>query len=201
MFIDTAKFKKELKQSYDGLGVEVIHFADDIVRVSGSGWIIEVGEWEITNKFLSALAEYIGPLPRAGKGYSFKDKTREDIVLEYENLESGTMLMRMYTEGTPVEDTRLMIQRYSTCYSVFQTMKTREPMLVRRNMQVVVDGTKINEEHDELPPGNPVLADNMIIWNNDSMQFAVATTPVHNAGERDFLRLINGKDMHWPFED
>lgn len=201
MFIDVTNFKKELKASYNGMGVEVIHYADGIVSVSGSGWIIEVDESEITKKFMAALVEHIGPLPGFGRGYAYCNKTQEEIEMEYDEHKSRTTLLERFTEGTTVQDTRLMVQRNSTCYSVFQRIDTMEPMLVRRTLQVMVDPVKVDRERDEIPPERPVLVDGLIIWNNDTMQLAIATTPYHNNGERDFLRLINGKNMCWPFED
>lgn len=60
---------------------------------------------------------------------------------------------------------------------------------------------KVDRGHNEPYPGPPVLFDNMVIYSNGTMQFAIIETPVHNSGERDFLRMINGKDMAWPYED
>ena len=50
MFIDTTKFKKVVKASYDTLGLQVAHFDDGIVQISGRGFILEIDETDITNK-------------------------------------------------------------------------------------------------------------------------------------------------------
>ena len=71
--------------------------------------------------------------------------------------------------------------------------------MIRRDIQTMVDGTKVDA--GELPPGNPRVTGSLIIWNNDTMQLATVDVPVHNTGEREFLRLINAKNMTWDFED
>lgn len=198
MFIDTTKFKKVVKASYDTLGLQVAHFEDGIVQISGIGFILEIDEEDITNKCMAALVEYIGQLPKPGATVKFMNKTKLD-TMDVDMLE-GHYLLDKFTKGQQAQDTRLMIQRNSTCYSVFQTMDTFEPILVRRELQNVVDIGKVDREKDELPPVEPVKSDNFIIWNNDTMQYAIVETPYHYDGERDFLRLINGKDMCWPFD-
>ena len=197
MFLDVASFKKELKSSYKGLGVEITHFENDMVSIAGTGWIIEVGMEDITKKAMAALVEHVGTLPERGYAYKYRDGEKEERPVPVE----VNLLLDMYTKGVDVQDTRIMIQRYGTCYSVFQQIDTKEPMLVRRALQVTVDPLKVDKERDELPPEKPVLQGNLIIWNNDTMQLAIATTPYHNTGEHEFLKLINGKDMCWPFED
>lgn len=197
MFLDVASFKKELKNSYKGLGVEITHFENDMVSIAGSGWIIEVGMEDITKKVMAALVEHVGALPGRGYSYKYRDGEKEERPIPDED----NLLLGMYTKGVDVQDTRLMIQRHGTCYSVFQRTDSKEPMLVRRALQVMVDPLKVDKERDELPPEKPVLMENLIIWNNDTMQIAITTTPYHNKGEHEFLKLINGKDMCWPFED
>lgn len=198
MFIDTTKFKKVVKASYDTLGLEVVHFEDGIVQISGIGFILEIDEEDITNKCMAALVEHIGQLPKRGAAVKFMNKTKLDTLDV--TMPEGHYLLDRFTRGTQAQDTRLMIQRNSTCYSVFQTADTYEPLLVRRELQNVVDIGKIDREKDELPPVAPAKCDNLIIWNNDTMQYAIAETPYRYDGERDFLRLINGKDMCWPFD-
>jgi hypothetical protein len=140
-----------------------------------------------------------------GKVYEYKDKIKNETALEYDDLEPETMLLEKYVkaikEGAAVQETRIMIQWYESCYSVYQTLNGLEPLLLHRRLRDIVDPYKIDEKNGELPPQKPVLADGMIIYNNDTMQLALATTPVHNCGERDFLRLINEKNMSWEFED
>ena len=128
----------------------------------------------------------------------FMNKTKLDTMDV--TMPEGHNLLERFTQGTQAQDTRLMIQRNSTCYSVFQTIDTYEPLLVRRELQNVVDIEKVDNEKDEMPPLAPVKSDNLIIWNNDTMQYAIVETPYHYDGEKDFLRLINGKDMCWPFD-
>ena len=198
MFIDTTKFKKVVKASYDTLGLQVAHFDDGIVQISGIGFILEIDEEDITNKCMAALVEYIGQLPKQGATVKFMNKTKLDTMDV--DMPEGNYLLDKFTKGQQAQDTRLMIQRNSTCYSVFQTMDTFEPILVRRELQNVVDIGKVDREKDELPPVAPVKSENLIIWNNDTMQYAIVETPYHYDGERDFLRLINGKDMCWPFD-
>lgn len=197
MFIDTTKFKKVVKASYDTLGLQVAHFEDGIVQISGIGFILEIDEEDITNKCMAALVEYIGQLPKPGATVKFMNKTKLDTMDI--DMPEGHYLLDKFKKGQQAQDTRLMIQRNSTCYSVFQTMDTFEPILVRRELQNVVDIGKVDREKDELPPVAPVKSENLIIWNNDTMQYAIVETPYHYDGERDFLRLINGKDMCWPF--
>lgn len=197
MFIDTTKFKKIVKASYDTLGLEVTHFEDGIVQISGIGFILEIGEEDITNKCMAALVEYIGQIPKTGATVKFMNKTKLDTMDV--DMPEGHYLLDKFTKGKQAQDTRLMIQRNSTCYSIFQTMDTFEPILVRRELQNVVDIGKVDREKDELPPVAPVKYDNLIIWNNDTMQYAIVESPYYYDGERDFLRLIAGKDMCWPF--
>ena len=197
MFIDTTKFKKVVKASYDTLGLEVTHFDDGIVQISGIGFILEIGEEDITNKCMAALVEYIGQIPKRGTTVKFMNKTKLDTMDV--DMPEGHYLLDKFTKGKQAQDTRLMIQRNSTCYSIFQTMDTFEPILVRRELQNVVDIGKVDREKDELPPVAPTKYDNLIIWNNDTMQYAIVESPYYYDGERDFLRLIAGKDMCWPF--
>lgn len=187
-----------VKASYDTLGLQVAHFDDGIVQISGIGFILEIDETDITNKCMAALVEYIGQLPKPGAAVKFMNKTKLDTMDV--TMPEGHNLLERFTQGTQAQDTRLMIQRNSTCYSVFQTIDTFEPLLVRRELQNVVDIGKVDREKDELPPVAPVKSDNLIIWNNDTMQYAIVESPYHYDGERDFLRLINGKDMCWPFD-
>lgn len=198
MFIDTTKFKKVVKASYDTLGLQVAHFDDGIVQISGIGFILEIDETDITNKCMAVLVECIGRLPGPGTAVKFMNKTKLDTMDV--TMPEGHNLLERFTQGTQAQDTRLMIQRNSTCYSVFQTTDTYEPLLVRRELQNVVDIEKVDSEKDEMPPLAPVKSDNLIIWNNDTMQYAIVETPYHYDGEKDFLRLINGKDMCWPFD-
>lgn len=198
MFIDTTKFKKVVKASYDTLGLQVAHFDDGIVQISGIGFILEIDETDITNKCMAVLVECIGRLPGPGAAVKFMNKTKLDTMDV--TMPEGHNLLERFTQGTQEQDTRLMIQRNSTCYSVFQTIDTYEPLLVRRELQNVVDIEKVDNEKDEMPPLAPVKSDNLIIWNNDTMQYAIVETPYHYDGEKDFLRLINGKDMCWPFD-
>lgn len=198
MFIDTTKFKKVVKASYDTLGLQVAHFDDGIVQISGIGFILEIDETDITNKCMAVLVECIGRLPGPGTAVKFMNKTKLDTMDV--TMPEGHNLLERFTQGTQAKDTRLMIQRNRTCYSVFQTIDTYEPLLVRRELQNVVDIEKVDNEKDEMPPLAPVKSDNLIIWNNDTMQYAIVETPYHYDGEKDFLRLINGKDMCWPFD-
>lgn len=198
MFIDTTKFKKVVKASYETLGLDVVHFEDGIVQISGIGFVLEIHEADITNKCMAVLVEYIGQLPERGATVRFVNKTKLDAMDT--PMPEGHYLLDKFTKGQLTQDTRLMIQRNSTCYSIFQTMNSFEPILVKRELQNVVDIGKIDREKDEMPPTDPIYTGNLVIWNNDTMQYAITETPYHYDGERDFLRLINGKDMRWPFE-
>ena len=161
MFIDTTKFKKVVKASYDTLGLQVAHFDDGIVQISGIGFILEIDETDITNKCMAVLVECIGRLPGPGAAVKFMNKTKLDTMDV--TMPEGHNLLERFTQGTQAQDTRLMIQRNSTCYSVFQTIDTYEPLLVRRELQNVVDIEKVDNEKDEMPPLAPVKSDNLII--------------------------------------
>ena len=62
-----------------------------------------------------------------------------------------------------------MIQRNSTCYSVFQTIDTYEPLLVRRELQNVVDIEKVDNEKDYVfldPPYLISMSEYNKLWND-----------------------------------
>lgn len=199
MFIDMTKFKKEAKAAYEGLGLDITHHENGIMQISGGGWMLAADARDITKKCMAALVELAGPLPEAGKGYRYiKNNEKQELP---EDVIGGRTLMENFTKGHMVQDTRIMIQRYRTCYSIFQRTDTKEPVLVSGNLHAMIAPEKVDTKHDELQPEMPVIYNHMVIYNNDTMQIGIAETPVHNSGERDFLRLINGKDMAWPFED
>lgn len=199
MFINITKFKQKAKASYEGLGLIITHHKNGIMQVSGGGMILAVDTADITKKCMAALVELVGPLPEAGEGYLYmKDQEKQELPVEESE---SIMLMENFTRGKQVQDTRIMIQRYGRCYDVFQQTDTKEPFLIPRDLHVIIDPEKVDKDHKELRPEMPVKYNHMIIYNNDTMQIGIAETPVHNSGERDFLRLINGKDMAWPFED
>lgn len=199
MFIDTTKFKKAVKDSYNGLGLQVTHFEDGIIQVKGTSFILNVHKEDINNKCMAALVEFIGQLPSEGKTVEYAGKKRKDSfdVIEPD----GHHLLENFTKGQKMTDTRIMVQREETCYSVFQNIETMESCLIRRDSQLIVDPYKVDDQNDEMPPSLPVLYGYLLIWNNDTMQFGVPIMPCANNGEKEFLRLINGKNMCWPFID
>lgn len=197
MFLNETKFKQAVKRSYDGMGLQIEHFENGILQVSGQGWILEIDEQDLTKKCRAALVEFAGEIPPAGYGYTYcKGSQKEEIDPIGEEI-----LLRGFTKGEEVEDTRIMIQRHESCYDVFQKINGREPILVRRDLHVIVDPLRVNRDDGELTPGMPVINGKLVIWNNDTMQFAIVEVPYHNTGEQQFLQLINGKNMTWPFED
>lgn len=199
MFIDNTKFKKAVKAAYSGFGLRIEHFEGGFLSINGNAFILEIDEADLTKKCKAAIIELTGEIPEEGTGYIYrKGEEKEEVEIEQET--EGNM-MGMYANGTEAEDTRLMLQRHSTCYSILQTVGKREPHMIRRDIQTMVDGTKVDEDAGELPPGNPRVTGSLIIWNNDTMQLATVDVPVHNTGEREFLRLINAKNMTWDFED
>lgn len=199
MFIDTAKFKKAAKTAYEGPGLDIMHHENGIMQVSGGGWIMTVDTGDITKKCMAALVELAGPLPEVGKGYRYmKNRDRQELG---EELPGWDFLLEDFTKGQRLQDTRITVKRYGRNYDIMQRTDTKEPLLVPEEIHVVVNPDKVDREHDELRPEPPVLHGHMVIYNNDTMQFAIMETMVHNSGERDFLRLVNGKDMAWPYED
>lgn len=199
MFIDTAKFKKAAKTAYEGPGLDIMHHENGTMQVSGGGWIMTVDTRDITKKCMAALVELAGPLPEAGKGYRYI-KNRECQELG-EELAGRDALMENFTMGQKLQDTRIMVKRYERYYDIMQRTDTKEPLLVPQDLHAVVNPDRVDRERDELRPELPVLYGHMVIYNNDTMQFGITEIPVHNSGERDFLRLVNGKDMAWPYED
>ena len=197
MFVNETKFKTAVKNAYNTGGLKIEHYENGILQVMGGGWILEIDEPDLTKKCRAALVEFAGEIPPAGYGYTYgKGLEKEEIDPIREEI-----LLKAYTKGEEVEDTRIMIQRKESCYDVFQKINGREPILVRRDLHVIVDPLRVNRDDGELAPGMPVISGSLVIWNNDTMQFAITEVPYHNTGEQQFLQLINGKNMTWPFED
>lgn len=144
--------------------------------------------------------ELAGPLPEAGEGYRYM-KNQDCEELREEELPGWDFLLDSFTKGQMLQDTRITVKRYGKNYDIMQRTDTKEPLLVPKEIHAVVNPDKADREHNEPYPGPPVLFDNMVIYSNGTMQFAIMETPVHNSGERDFLRLVNRKDMAWPYED
>lgn len=144
--------------------------------------------------------ELAGPLPEAGKGYRYM-KNQDCEELQGEELPGWDFLLKNFTGGQMLQDTRITVKRYGRNYDVMQRADTKEPLLVPEEIHAAVNPDKVDREHDEPRPGQPVLYGHMVIYSNDTMQFAIMETPVHNSGEREFLRLVDGKDMAWPYED
>lgn len=201
MFLNIRQFKKLLKNDYKGFGVDVIRFSDGILHVKGLCWAIDVDEGVADKKYLAALIEVLGPLPDPGTGFKYHEENGEEIEVGFKYSEMKDTLLQQYTMGIPVQDTRLMIQYRENCFSVFQTIDTKDPFLVHRGLQILVDPARVDRKKDEIEPEQPVINRDYVIWNNDMMQLAISKTILHNEGERDFLRLINAKDMRWEFDD
>lgn len=199
MFINESKFKNLCKMAYKSGTLTVERTEDDVINVKGRYWELQVFDIkDVTNKVLAAMAEFIGQLPRRGQICFYHDGEDKQIM----DMEAAPKLL--LEEAAEPEDyvhpTHLTIHLSSTTARIYQTESGKEPILVPVLIHEMIDKKKC-EDFEEYP-GNPALhKSGDLIWSNDVMAFALKNIPVSLVGERDFLRLINGRDMAWDERD
>ena len=199
MFINESKFKNLCKMAYKSGTLTVEHTEDDVINVKGRYWELQVFDIkDVTNKVLAAMAEFIGQLPRRGKICIYQGGEDKQIM----DIEAAPKLL-LEEAAEPEEyaqPTHLTIHLSSTTARIYQTESRKEPVLVPVLVHEMIDWKKC-EDMEEYP-GNPALhKSGDLIWSNDVMAFALKNIQVSLVGERDFLRLINGRDMVWDEKD
>ena len=106
MFLNIAKFKKLLKEAYEGKGLRVGRPGANWFCIQGAYWSMEVPVDYMKKEAKAALVELIGDLPAAGQAFTFMKK------METQSTMADTLWTDLWREaetGSPAEITRITV--------------------------------------------------------------------------------------------
>lgn len=200
MFLNKAKFKKQVKKAYKSTGIHIMLTNDNVYVFEAGWWFMEVPKSNLTKEIMAAVIEIVGTLPEKGEGILYRkdEAPQEEMVETYmESLaEQLDQAKEQYTS------TNVMFRTQKTCVEVLQNTKANNHLLIPQQFMEMIDSSKTEEGEcmlSEYGMTSPDLKN--IIYASDCMFLAFRKRPCRYLGEKEFMDSLAGVDLTWSWNE
>lgn len=170
MFLNKTRFKKLVKDAFNGGGLQVGQIYGGLV-INGGYWVTWTEDGYVPNWVKAALMEYTGELPK--EGYLFKAK--KDNPVQYEISENEMLnLPEMFMKAkVPFTVTPIVYDEKWKQYRFLQNDITNDIIAVNTYLYDVLDMKELGEENRPMGPCSTWNDGEMLLWKNEHSAFAL----------------------------
>lgn len=191
MFLNIAKFKKLLKEAYEGKGLRVGRPGASWYCIQGAYWSMEVPVDYMKKEAKAALVELIGDLPAAGQGFTYMKK------METQSTMADTLWTDLWREaetGRPAEITRITVTTDGGPKTLIQDDNLEHIAMIRDTFLDCMDPEKKDKEESYM---KIVMAGDNVIFTSDQMAVKYFVPTLRYTGELELLKALRGLELNW----
>ena len=183
MFLNKTKFKKMMKEAYNGGGLRVGRIYDGLVLSSGT-WISWTRDGDIPNWLKGAVMELTGELPKEGD--LFQASYTDGIQYQIKENPIYDLPGRFRESHFAFTDTKVTREGIR----FFQNKQNREIIAVNEKFASLID---LKELQGENPPMGPVSATSKgdsLIYKNEESAFCFGRLEPSNEQTVELMDLL-----------
>lgn len=200
MFLNTAKFKKQIKKAWEGLGVHITRYDDETYIIDTSWWYLQVKKDYFTKENMAAVVSIVGPLPE--KGHAVLYKKGEDPQEEIIGVRWDDMELELDKSDRDYKCTNVVFRTQGSLVEVLQHRNSLEHILVPAQFIEMIDMSKCeNDEEMYSPYGYSNHDLNKIFWASDRMILACKKRPYRWLGEKTFMEALGRINLKWDWTE
>lgn len=191
MFLNIAKFKKLLKEAYEGIGLRVGRPGAHWFCIQGAYWSMEVPVDYMKKEAKAALVELIGDLPAAGQGFTYMKK------METKSTMADTLWTDLWREaetGRPAKITRITVTTDGGPKTLIQDDNLEHIAMIRDTFLDCMDPEKKDKEESYM---KIVMAGDNVIFISDQMAVKYFVPDLRYTGELELLKALRGLELNW----
>lgn len=183
MFLNKTKFKKMMKEAYNGGGLRVGRIYDGLVISSGT-WISWTREGDVPNWLKAAVIELAGELPEEGD--MFQVSYSDGMQYQIKDNPIYDLPSRFRESHFSFTDTRVTLEGIR----FFQSSQSRRIIAVDGRFASLID---LKELQGENPPMGPVSATekgDSLIYKNEESAFCFMRLSPSNSQTMEVMNIL-----------
>lgn len=187
MFVNKTKFKRMIKEAYNGSGLTVGMIYEGLVIWSGQ-WATWTKEGYVPNWVKAAVMEYTGELPERGNVFQAK----KEHPLQYEISENKYFdLPTIFQKSKcPFNATPMIYDEGWKQYRFLQNNRTKDIVAVNMALYDVLDMKELEQESHPYGPCAESDEGNVLLWRNENSVLAMRKSQItsENIPAMDLLK-------------
>lgn len=183
MFLNKTKFKKMMKEAYNGGGLKVGRIYDGLVISSGT-WISWTREGDIPNWLKGAVMELTGELPEEGDLFqaSYSDGIQYQIK-ENPIYDLPSRFRESHFAFTDTKVTREGIR-------FFQNKQDMGIIAVNEKFASLIDLKELQGENPPMGPVSDIGKGDFLIYKNEESAFCFGRLSVSNSQTMEVMNVL-----------
>lgn len=183
MFLNRTKFKKMMKEAYNGGGLRVGRIYDGLV-LSSSTWISWTREGDIPNWLKGAVMELTGELPEEGD--LFQASYTDGIQYQVKENPIYNLPGRFRESHFAFTDTKVTREGIR----FFQNKQNREIIAVNEKFASLIDLKELQGENPPMGPVSAIGKGDFLIYKNEESAFCFGRLESSNEQTVELMDLL-----------
>lgn len=187
MFLNKTRFKKWVKDAFNGAGLTVGRIYGGLVINSGT-WITWTEDGYVPNWVKAAVMEYTGELPKEGCVF----KAKKDTPAQYEMSENEYFnLPRKFMEAkVPFTVTPIVYDESWKNFRFIQNNNTMDIIAVSTYLYDALDMKELGEENRPIGPCSISNKGDILLWKNEHSVLAICKLDV-SGKSMDVMNILS----------
>lgn len=183
MFLNKTKFKKMMKEAYNGGGLRVGRIYDGLV-ISNGAWISWTREGDIPNWLKAAVIELAGELPEEGD--MFQVSYSDGMQYQIKDNPIYDLPSRFRESHFSFTDTKVTQKGIR----FFQSSQSRQIIAVDEEFASLIDLKELQGENPPMGPVSAIERGDSLIYKNEESAFCFMRLSVSNSQTMEVMNVL-----------